>query len=116
MDSKDFFMKKIVDLGLPLEKKYERLYLLRSVDGGWERDMLGLAQSDYPRTKQYLPAYLYMCFIKEPLRVYTEEFLDAKIDALSSSKLANFLMAYIEHQNWLDTEYEKIKIDHGSHL
>ena len=35
--------------------------------------------------------------------------IDAKIDALSSSELADFLMVYIEHQNWLVTEYRKIK-------
>lgn len=104
----EYLIKKIVDWGLPPEKKYERVYLLRCVTDGWEMDMYGLAQSDYPRTKQYLPAYLYMCFIKEPLKVYAEEFLDAKIDALSSSELADFLMVYIDHQNWLVTEYRKI--------
>ena len=104
----EYLIKKIVDWGLPPEKKYERVYLLRCVTDGWEMDMYGLAQSDYPRTKQYLPAYLYMCFIKEPLKVYAEEFLDAKIDALSSSELADFLMVYINHQNWLVTEYRKI--------
>ena len=97
-----------MDFGLPPEKKFERVYLLRCVTDGWEMDMFGLAQSDYPRTKQYLPAYLYMCFIKEPLKVYAEEFLDAKIDALSSSELADFLMVYIDHQNWLVTEFRKI--------
>lgn len=105
----EYLIKKIVDLGLPPEKKYERVYLLRSVTEGWEMDMYGLAKSDYPRTKQYLPAYLYMCFIKEPLKVYAEDFLDAKINALSNSELADFLMVYIEHQNWLVTEYRKIK-------
>ena len=105
----EYLTKKIVDWGLPSEKKYERVYLLRSVTDGWEMDMYGLAQSDYPRTKQYLPAYLYMCFIKEPLKVYAEEFIDAKINALSSSELADFLMVYIEHQNWLVTEFRKIK-------
>lgn len=105
----EYLIEKIVDWGLPPEKKYERVYLLRCVTDGWEMDMFGLAQSDYPRTKQYLPAYLYMCFVKEPLKVYAEEFLDAKIDALSNSELANFLMVYIEHQNWLVTEYRIIK-------
>jgi hypothetical protein len=105
----EYLTKKIVDWGLPFEKKYERVYLLRCVTDGWEMDMYGLAQSDYPRTKQYLPAYLYMCFIKEPLKVYAEEFIDAKINALSSSELADFLMVYIEHQNWLVTEFRKIK-------
>lgn len=105
----EYLTKKIVDWGLPPEKKYERVYLLRCVTDGWEMDMYGLAQSDYPRTKQYLPAYLYMCFIKEPLKVYAEESIDAKINALSSSELADFLMVYIEHQNWLVTEYRKIK-------
>ncbi len=104
----EYLIKKIVEWGLPPERKYERVYFLRSVTDGWEMDMYGLAQSDYPRTKQYLPAYLYMCFIKEPLKVYAEEFLDAKIDALSSSELADFLMVYIDHQNWLVTEYRKI--------
>lgn len=104
----EYLIKKIVDLGLPPENKLERVYLLRCVTDGWEMDMYGLAQSDYPRTKQYLPAYLYMCFIKEPLKVYAEEFLDKKIDALSSSELSDFLMVYIDHQNWLVTEYRKI--------
>lgn len=105
----EYLTKKIVEWGLPPEKKYERVYLLRCVTDGWEKDMYSLAQSDYPRTKQYLPAYLYMCFIKEPLKVYAEEFIGAKINALSSSELADFLMVYIEHQNWLVTEYRKIK-------
>lgn len=105
----EFLIKKIENWGLPAEKKYERVYLLRCVTDGWEMDMYGLAQSDYPRTKQYLPAYLYMCFIEGPLKVFSEELLDAKIDALSSSKLADFLMVYINHQNWLVTEYRKIK-------
>lgn len=105
----EYLTKKIIEWGLPPEKKYERVYLLRCVTDGWEMDMYGLAQSDYPRTKQFLPAYLYMCFIKEPLKVYAEEFIDAKIDALSSSELADFLMVYIDHQNWLVSEYRKIK-------
>ncbi|MCR5680202.1 MAG: hypothetical protein K6G08_08345 [Prevotella sp.] len=105
----DYLIKVIQNFGLPSEKKYERVYLLRSVTDGWEREMLGLAQSDYPRTKQYLPAYLYICFIKEPLKVYADEFLEAKIDSLNISDLADFFMVFIEHQNWLVSEFRKIK-------
>lgn len=104
----DYLIKMIQNYGLPAEKKYERVYLLRSVTDGWEREMWGLAQSDYPRTKQYLPAYLYLCFIKEPLKVYTDEVLDSKIDSLNISDLADFFMVYTEHQNWLVSEYRKI--------
>lgn len=105
----DYLLNNIQSLGLPLEKKYERIYLLRSVTDGWEREMWGLAQSDYPRTKQYLPAYLYMCFIEEPLKVYADEFLDAKIESIKMSDLADFFKVYVEHQNWLVSEFRKIK-------
>ena len=104
----DYLIGIIRNFGMPSEKKYERVYLLRCVTEGWERDMFGLAQSDYPRTKQYLPAYLYMCIIKEPLKIYADDILYSKIDSLRASDLADFFMVYIEHHDWLVTELRKI--------
>lgn len=104
-----FLENKIRDFGFPSEKKYERIYLLRCVTDGWENDMYGLAHSDYPRTRQYLPAYLYMCFIKEPLKVYTEDVLERKISVLNITEVADFFMIYTEHHEWLISELNKIE-------
>lgn len=104
----NFLISEIQTHGLPSEMKYERVYLLRSVSERWEMEMFGLAQSDYPRTKQYLPAYLYLCFVKDPLKVYVDEVLESIIDSLKTSDLADFFMVYIEHHEWLVSELRKI--------
>lgn len=97
----NFLIKRIQNYNLPLEKKYERVYLFRQ--DGWENDIIGLSRSDYPRTKQYLPAYLYMCIVKAPLHIYVEERLEKEIDQIDIGHLADFFVAYTKHHDLLLT-------------
>lgn len=106
----NFLVETCKKLDLPTENKFERIYTLRELTDGWHKEMWRLAHSDYPRTKQYLPGYLYMCFIKEPLIVYPDDsIVEEKLSSVSLSELADFFMAFSEHQDWLRSEIKKIK-------
>jgi len=87
----------IKELKLPSQKKYENIYMFR--EEGWEIDLMGLMHSDYPRTKQYLPAYLYLCIIDKPLLVFDEENTKKQIEKIPFDKLADFLGPFCEHHS-----------------
>lgn len=86
-------------LGLPVEKKLERIYIFRT--DGWENDIMGLLHSDYPKTKQFLPAYMYMCIVAKPLIVYDDETTYKKIQEIPLSDVSDFLGPFCDHYMWL---------------
>lgn len=99
-DKIENFLKQTVQkLGLPSEKKYERIYLFR--EEGWENDVMGLIRSDYPRTKQFLPAYMYLCIVAHPLLVFDEETTEKKLSEIPTDELVEFLGPFCEHYSWL---------------
>ncbi len=107
----NFLVDTCKKLALPTENKFERIYTLRELTDGWEKEMRCLAYSDYPRTKQYLPGYLYLCFIRNPLIVYPDDsIVEEKLSSVTLSELADFYIAFSEHQNWLRDEINKIKV------
>lgn len=85
--------------GLPAEKKYERIFLFRKE--GWEQDVMGLIHSDYPRTKQFLPAYMYLCIVAKPLLVFDEETTGKKMGEIPTNELVEFLKPFCEHYSSL---------------
>lgn len=94
------FLKEVIrKLGLPLEKKYERLYIFR--DEGWKHDTLGLMHSDYPRTKQFIPAYIYFCVVACPMMVYGEEKIMEEIEKIPFYKIIDFLVPFCDHYSWM---------------
>lgn len=95
----DFLKQTAKNLGLPIEKKYESIYLFRQE--GWEHDIMGLIHSDYPRTKQFLPSYMYLCMIEKPLVVFDEETIEKEINKICIDKLVNFLDPFCKHYSWL---------------
>lgn len=92
-------------LGLPAGMKYERIYLFRK--GGWEHDVMGLIHSDYPRTKQFLPAYMYLCIVAKPLLIFDEETTEKTINEIPTSALVDFLKPFCEHYSYLVGEFVK---------
>ena len=107
----NFLVDTCKKLALPTENKFERIYTLRELTDGWQKEMWRLTHSDYPRTKQYLPGYLYLCFIQDPLIVYPDDsIVEEKLSSVRLSELADFYMAFSEHQNWLRDEINKIKV------
>lgn len=95
----EYLQEAIRELGLPSEKKYERLYIFR--DEGWEHDTLGLMHSDYPRTKQFIPAYIYLCVVACPLVVYGEERVMEEIDKIPFYEMVDFLVPFCDHYSWM---------------
>lgn len=99
-DRIEVYLKQIASkLGLPAEKKHERIYLFRKE--GWEQDIMGLIHSDYPRTKQFLPAYMYLCIVAKPLLVFDEETTEKKINEIPASELVEFLKPFCDHYSCL---------------
>lgn len=96
-----YLLEVISELNLPKEKKYERVYLFRELENVWEEDMIGLSQSNYPQTKQYLPYNLYICMIKHPCIVFTEEGMIQEMLKISYTEVADFLMIFGKHYEWL---------------
>lgn len=70
---------------------------------------MGLVHSDYPRTKQFLPGYLYLSIVSEPLTVYLDGMADRKINELDLSDLVEFLAPFCKHYSWLIREVDRIK-------
>lgn len=95
----EYLKQTVLKLGLPVEKKYERTYLFRKE--GWEHDVMGLIHSDYPRTKQFLPAYMYLCMVAHPLLVFDEETTERKLSEIPTDELVEFLGPFCEHYSWL---------------
>lgn len=97
---KEEYLKELaLNLGLPAEKKHEMIYFFR--EEGWEHDVMGLIRSDYPRTKQFLPAYMYLCIVAKPLLVFDEKRLKKEIDEIPTDELVDFLEPFCEHYLWL---------------
>lgn len=94
-------------LGLSEGKKLERLYLIREDD--LEADTYGLVTSDYPRTKQYIHEYLYMCIVGSPTNVYTEERLAMLLADVPFDRIMNFMDAFIKHYNWVISQFQALK-------
>lgn len=95
----DYLKQAIPKIGLPIEKKYERVYIFR--EEGWEHDVRGLIHSDYPRTRQFLPSYMYLCMVAKPLLVFDNKTTANKIEEVSLSDVADFLGPFCEHYSWL---------------
>lgn len=95
----DYLKQIIRKKGLPIENKYERVYAFR--EEGWEHDIMGLIHSDYPRTRQFLPSYMYLCMVAEPLLVFDDETTVNKIEEVPLSDVADFLSPFCEHYSWL---------------
>lgn len=94
-----YLKQTTLKLDLPVEKRYERVYLFR--ENGWEHDVMGLIHSDYPRTKQFLPAYMYLCMVSKPLLVFDDEISAKEAGKTSLSDVADFLEPFCEHYSWL---------------
>ena len=95
----DYLKQTIQKIGLSLENKYERVYAFR--EEGWEHDVLGLIHSDYPKTQQFLPCYMYLCMVNKPLYVFDDKTIVNKIEEISLSDVAEFLGPFCEHYSWL---------------
>lgn len=96
----EVYLRQIaLKLELPVEKKYERVYMFR--EDGWEHDVMGLIHSDYPRTKQFLPAYMYLCMVAKPLVVFDDETTVKESNKTSLSDVVDFLGPFCEHYSWL---------------
>lgn len=95
----DYLKQTVQKIGLPIENKYERVYIFR--EEGWEHDVMGLIHSDYPRTRQFLPSYMYLCMVAEPLLVFDDETIANKLEDISLSDVADFLGPFCEHYSWL---------------
>lgn len=99
---KAFLKQTALKLELPVEHKSERTYIFR--EDGWEHDIKGLIHSDYPKTRQFLPVYIYLCMVAKPLLVFDDETMAKEIEKTSLSDVANFLGPFCEHYSWLVKE------------
>lgn len=95
----EYLKQMSLKLGFPPEKKYERKYTSNR-ENGWKQDVIGLVHSDYPRTKQYLPGYLYLCIVEEPLIEFSDEHARKKIDEIPYDNLIEFTKSFCEHYSW----------------
>lgn len=95
----EYLKQTALKLGLPVEKKYMMTYIFR--EEGWEHDVMGLIHSDYPQTKQFLPAYMYLCIVAHPLLVFDEETTEKKLSEIPTYELCEFLGPFCEHYSWL---------------
>lgn len=77
---------------------------------GWEHDIHGLVMSDYPRTKQFLPGYMYLCMIEKPLSIFADNnaISDYINNELDIANLADFLSPFSEHYIWIYTKITKL--------
>jgi hypothetical protein len=73
---------------------------------GLKKDLVGMAMSDYPKTKQYIPYYTFNCINYEPLKVeqnLTWANLDDYIGNMEKIEMANdFLQSYATHHNLIN--------------
>ena len=104
----DSFLTQLGEmLHLPSIGGFDALYVLRQE--GWDYDLYHLLHSDYPRTKQYISGYLYLCIIVEPFILYEigEEYF-YKLMQLEKENMKRgryegllFTRAFYEHHSWL---------------
>ena len=109
----DFLVDYAKRLGIPSERKAERLFVLRDED--WEKDTKSLARSNYPQTKQYLPEYLYMCFVDSPLVLYSSIDMTRKAEQIDSTNLIDFLAVFEAFYNKLIDDYKDFEADSNSY-
>ncbi|WP_455586803.1 hypothetical protein [Bacteroides sp.] len=70
-------------------------------EDGWEQDVMGLIHSDYPRTKRFLPAYMYLCIVAKPLVVFDDEITAKEVNKTPLSDVVDFLGPFCEHYSWV---------------
>lgn len=109
----DFLVDYAKRLGIPQERKAERLFVLRDED--WEKDTKSLARSNYPQTKQYLPDYLYMCFVGSPLVLYSSFDMMRKAEQIDPTNLIDFLAIFETYYNRLVEDFSTFESDTNSH-
>lgn len=110
----DFLTEYAKRLGIPPERKAERLFVLRDED--WEKETASLARSNYPQTKQYLPDYLYLCFVDSPLVLFSSSIdLVRKTDQIDPSALVDFLMVFETYYNKLVEDFKAFESDSNSY-
>lgn len=96
----EVYLKQIaLKLELPVSRDYKIVYMLR--EDGWEHDIMGLIHSDYPRTKQFLPAYMYLYIVAKPLIIFDDETTAKEANKISLNDVADFLEPFCEHYSWL---------------
>ena len=108
-----YLVKYAEHLGIPSEKKAERLFVLREEE--WERDTKSLSASNYPQTKQYLPDYLYLCFVDSPLVMYSSIELSKRADQIDPSSIADFLTVFEAYYNNITHEFKMFESDSQSY-
>lgn len=108
-----FLVEYAKRLGIPSERKAERLFVLRDED--WEKDTNSLARSNYPQTKQYLPDYLYLCFVDSPLVLYSSIELARRTEQIDPSNLIDFLAVFETYYNKLVEDFGAFESDTNSH-
>ena len=110
----DFLVNYAVRLGIAPDKKAERLFILR--DEEWDKETRALAHSNYPYTKQYLPKYLYMCFVDSPLVMYSSSVeLCRRAEQIDASDLIKFLSVFENYFNKLIEDYKDFESDANSY-
>ena len=112
----DSFLTQIAEkFHLPTNGGFEALYLLRQE--GWDYDLYHLLHSDYPRTKQYISRYLYLCIVVEPFMLYDMGECFYRLARLyEENKNSNedilFVGAFYDHHSWLVKRLRQ-QIDHS---
>lgn len=109
----DFLIEYANRLGIPPERKAERLFVLR--DGDWYRETKSFAESNYPQTKQYLPDYHYLCFVDSPLVFYSPMALCDKVKQIASSDLIDFLAVFGTYYNKLIDDFKVFESESASY-
>ena len=82
----------------------------------YKNEIVGLQKSDYPRTKQFIPYYIYYFINESPLENVSEEKdmnyvracmmdYDHKMD-----DICYFLNIFFKHYNWLIGKYRTLKL------
>ncbi len=101
----DFLVNYAERLGISPDKKVERLFVFR--DEEWNNETMALAKSNYPQTKQYLPEYLYLCFVDSPLVLYGDATnLHNRAEQIDTSDLIEFLAAFEIYYNSLIGDFK----------
>lgn len=70
------------------------------------KDISGIKNSDYPRTKQYLPTYTFSAIYydqlnKEPNLEWANFDNDEELDIKRIEELSNFIQPFIQQYNWI---------------
>lgn len=103
----EIYLKRMIyRLGLSEDRKYERVYIFR--EPTWKHDVTGLIHSNYPRTPQFLPAYMYLHMVAKPLIAFDDETAEKEAEKITIDELASFLGPFGDHYSWLVKKYVKL--------